>query len=142
MKRMVIGCAVLGILALVVVWMRRVDAQPQGPPPGPPELKPLLPPGTPFFQPEIKPVGGVVPVPFEAKPTPPAAPEPTIYDLLTKLRTIRAQQAELAKKEAETMGLLKKELTQLTEDSKKLGITIEEVSKQVQFDPDRVKPAP
>jgi len=48
-----------------------------------------------------------------------------IYELLTKLASIKAKKAELDKAESETLALLKKELSQLKQQSQKLGVTFE-----------------
>ncbi len=114
MKRIGILCSVGGLLMVLgVVWLGPADAQPV--PPGGPVSPPTAP----------------LPTPAVSVPQPPPPPvdqkQPdNVYELLTKLASIKAKKAELDKAESETMALLKKELSQLKQQSKKLGVSLEE----------------
>ncbi len=115
MKRTGIVCG-MGVLLLVMValWWKPAGAQDS--------------------RPHLKLAGGsttVAPPPHEQPPSPPP-PQQTkdqnIYELLTKLASIKARQAELDKVEKETTALLKKELGQLKQQYQKLGVNLEDDS--------------
>jgi hypothetical protein len=82
------------------------------------------PPPKPATPPPAPPPSGVTPPPYlPPRPSPPAPPAPrSVEELLTELESIKAQKAELERKEKELKAAIAKKLEEQAERLKKLGI--------------------
>lgn len=120
--------AVPCLLALLALYAGAQDGQPKPPP-----------------SPSI-PGAELPPLPTGTSPAPTPSPPPTLRDqlkaetidsLLGKLNALKAQQAELARVERETVAVLKEKLQEQKQQLRQLGVGVEEAAPQVVPEPTR-----
>jgi hypothetical protein len=133
MKRTGLLCGVLAVVALLALYAGAQDNPPK------------LPVGSAPPAADLPPLPGGPPA-VDARTPAPATPPPTLREqlkaetidsLLGKLKALKAQQAELARVERETVAVLKEKLQEQMQQLRQLGVGVEEAAPQLVPEPTR-----